>query len=71
MNKWYEKNQGIIWVVTITVGIMAYAYTTFATVEYVDKKHTDVSAVLSEMKDDLKDVRNKVYELNGEIPRVK
>lgn len=66
MNKWYEKNQGTIWVLSIAVGIMAYAFTTFATVTYVDTKHTAVVDTLSILRDDIKDIREKVYELNGE-----
>lgn len=68
---WYERHQGLIWVCTTIMALMAYTYTTFATVDYVDKKHNDVLSVLTRMENKLDNVQDKVYELNGEIPRSK
>jgi hypothetical protein len=72
MHKWYKANQGIIWLVTVIVALVSYAYTTFATVSYVDKKHLDIVGTLTEIKMDVRDTREKLYKLNGEVaPKLK
>jgi hypothetical protein len=62
MDNWYKKHQGIIWLLTITVSLVAYAYTTFATVSYVDLKHENVMDVLREIRTDVREIRS--YEKN-------
>lgn len=62
MQKWYKNNQGLIWITTVVAALISYTYTTFATVTYVDKKHMDVIEVLKEIKSDVKDIREKVYD---------
>lgn len=57
MNKWYKSNQGLVWFATIIASFIAYAYTTFATVSYVDKKHEGVMDVLKEIRTDVREVR--------------
>lgn len=67
MNAWYKKNPGIVWIIVVMATLVSFAFKTFATVDYVDKRHNDVVGTLSEIKMELRDTREKVYNLNGEI----
>lgn len=42
---------------------LVYALTTFATVDYVDKRHMEVKESLKEIKDTQKDTQKMVYEM--------
>jgi hypothetical protein len=59
MNKWYEKHQGTVWLATIVATLVAYAFTTFASIEYVDKKHENVMDVLNEIRIDVREIRQR------------
>lgn len=42
---------------------LVYALTTFATVEYVDKKHLQVTGDISDVKEDTREIRKMVLEI--------
>jgi hypothetical protein len=59
-------------ILTLLIGVASacvFAFTTFATIDYVDKKHTEVKDVLVEIKDDQKQIQRMIYELSKEVNR--
>ena len=70
MGKWFKQFEALIWAATLALVSLAFVYTSFATKEYVDNKHESVMGVLSEMRESLKKIDDRTYELaRGEKER--
>lgn len=63
MGKWLKDFQALIWAATIAVGLISYAYQSFATKEFVNTKHESVMGVLSEIRESVKTIDDRTYEL--------
>lgn len=58
-----EKSMMPISLVVIVVMGIAYCYTTFATIAYVDKRHDEIKTNLDEVRQDSKDTKSMVMDL--------
>jgi len=63
--KWFKDFQGYVWFASIAVGAILWAFTTFATTNYVDAKHQSVQIQLSEIKLVLDRIDQRVYEMRN------
>lgn len=63
MTKLFKSPEALISMLIACVSALAYVYTTFATVTYVDKKHEEVKEVLVEIKDSVKSIDLRVWQL--------
>ena len=59
--KWLNSHQVLMWVIVTVAGAVAYMFTTFATAQYVDVKHESVKEILSEIKSDVKEIKQELY----------
>lgn len=57
------KFKDALYIGAIVAGICVWAYTSFATVQYVDIKHDEVKTDVQEIKQDLKDVKSLLIEI--------
>lgn len=63
MGKWYKQFEALIWAATVGVGLLTYAYSSFATKEYVNEKHAGVMEVLNDIRTDVKTIEQRTYDL--------
>lgn len=59
----HDKLLNTILIMSSIVGSVAYCFTTFATIDYVDKKHQQVISEVIEVKDVVKDTQKLMIDL--------
>lgn len=59
MGKWFGQFQTLIWAVTLALASLAFVYQSFATKEYVNTKHDGVMEVLREIREDVRELRER------------
>lgn len=80
MKNWFKNFQAFMYPVTIFAVAIVYAFESFATRTYVDDKHKSVTEtmekdkkqvleVLSEIKETLKVIDGRVYDMSGKPNR--
>lgn len=55
-----KRTMIIISIFSTLIGALVWALTTFATVDYVDKKH-------SEVREDLKEIKKMLFQIHREV----
>lgn len=63
MGAFFKQFEALIWTASTTVGVLLWAYTSFATKEYVNQKHESVVQILSDIRDTVKTMEQRQYEL--------
>lgn len=58
------KKPAALSLITLLVATIAYVFTTFATMEYVNIKHESVKEDLAEIKDMLLIIDERIYKIN-------
>lgn len=61
--KWLDSNWKLFELIALVIGIVVWAYTTFATAAYVDQKHEGVLLYLERMESKLDRIDQRVYEM--------
>jgi hypothetical protein len=59
MGNWFKQFEALIWMATIALVSLIFVYQSFATKEYVDIKHEGVIDILKEIREDVRELRNK------------
>lgn len=57
MGKWFKQFEALVWAATIALGALVFVYQAFATKEYVDIKHEGVVNILTEIRQDVREIR--------------
>lgn len=69
--KWLNSHQVLLWLVITVIGGVAYIYTAFATVayvnQYVDVRHESVKEMLQEIKQDSREIKTDLKEIRDEL----
>lgn len=68
MGKWFRQFEALIWAASIGIMVVAYAYGAFATKDFVDQKvelieakHESAVSILKEIREDVKQIRGDIY----------
>lgn len=62
--KFFRDYQAIVAMMVAVVSCVAYVHTTFAAIDYVDKRHAEITEMLKEIKDSIKSIDQKLWEMN-------
>ena len=57
MTKWVDNHKWVAGLLVALATSIVWAFSTFATVGYVDAKHADVKEDVTEIKGDVKDIK--------------
>jgi hypothetical protein len=57
----------VVSVIAAIIALIAYVYTTFATIKYVDAKHDEAVKLLLEIKDTTKTIEARLWEIQREM----
>ena len=63
MGKWLKQFESLIWAAMLALTSLAFVYQSFATKEYVDVKHNGVLLILEDIRDSVKKIDERTYEL--------
>lgn len=63
MGKWFKQFEALIWVGTLIAVSLIWAYQSFATIAYVDQRHAGVMDVLSDIRDRVKSIDERTFDL--------
>jgi hypothetical protein len=63
MGVWFKQFESLLWFGVIVAGVAVWAYTSFATINYVDKKHESVMSVLQDIQTSVRTIDQRTYEL--------
>lgn len=63
MGKWFQQFQSLVWAVTLALAVMAYCYQSFATKEYVDRKHEGVMDAVKDIQVTTHQIQDQVFDL--------
>ena len=64
MGRWFKQFESLIWAATLALASLAFVYQSFATKEYVDVKHQGVMDVLTEIREHVRTIDDRTYELS-------
>lgn len=62
--KFLKSHQALLSIIAMMIGCVVFIYSTFATVKYVDIRHSDVISKFSEIKSEMESVRSEIKETN-------
>ena len=62
--KYLASHEALVAAIVALISGITYVLTTFATVDYVDKRHVEVTSVLLKMDSKLDSIDAKLWELN-------
>lgn len=57
MGPWFRQFEALIWAASIAVGVLIYALGALATKDYVNLKHESVTIILTEIREDVKEIK--------------
>lgn len=60
-----KNNQVFISLISVFMILVAFVYSTFATIKYVDDKHEVVMSKFDDLKNEIKDVKIEMKETNN------
>lgn len=60
MEKWMGQHTFLITLIAAVLSVTVYVFTTFATVDYVDGRHAEVSRILDRMDSKLDKIQDKL-----------
>ena len=63
MDRLIKNLQALVWPATIIAIALVWAYSSFATINYVDTKHQGVLEILNDIRDHVKMIDERTYEL--------
>ncbi len=69
MGRWFKQFEALIWAATLAVASLAFAYGTFATTLYVDTKHEGVMDVLNEIRESVRTIDQRTFDIARERKR--
>ena len=49
------------------IGLLAYTYTTFATIKYVQEKHKEIQVIVEDLRDWTKLVDQRLWEISQKL----
>jgi len=59
MGNWFKQFEALIWAATIALACLMFMFQAFATKEYVELKHENVIDILSEIRTDIREIKNR------------
>lgn len=63
--KSFKAPEVLISAIVAAVSALAYVYTTFATISYVDKRHEEVKEVLLDIKDSVRSIDIRLWQMKS------
>ena len=63
MEKLLKRLKALAWPATIIAVAIIWAYSSFATIAYVDNKHAGVMEVLNDIRERVKTIDDRTFEL--------